>query len=245
MHSLGRMARFIRPYRRIVVLLVLTVVLPVAMELIVPRLLQYIIDKGIRFQDLRAITRGSSIMLGAALIGALATLGQGFCRAWLAQGLAYDMRNELFAHIQALSFSNLDKMHTGKLMTRISSDVDVVRMFTSAGLSLLMRTTLMVAGSTVMLVLTDWQLSLVMLALLPVAAGVIWALLRLARPVFTLVQQRLAALNTVVQENLAGAQVIKAFVREKYEIGRFAESNVDYMEQNIRVGRLMAIALPV
>ena len=245
MHSLGRMARFIRPYRRIVVLLVLTVVLPVAMELIVPRLLQYVIDKGIRVKDLTAITRGSSIMLGAALIGALATLGQGFCRAWLAQGLAYDMRNELFAHIQALSFSNLDKMHTGKLMTRISSDVDVVRMFTSAGLSLLMRTTLMVAGSTVMLVLTDWQLSLVMLALLPVAAGVIWALLRLARPVFTLVQQRLAALNTVVQENLAGAQVIKAFVREKYEIGRFAESNADYMEQNIRVGRLMAIALPV
>jgi ATP-binding cassette subfamily B protein len=96
-----------------------------------------------------------------------------------------------------------------------------------------------------MLVLTDWQLSLVMLALLPLAAGVIWALLRLARPVFTLVQQKLAALNTVVQENLAGAQVIKAFVREKYEIGRFAGSNVDYMEQNIRVGRLMAIALPV
>jgi len=245
MHSLGRMARFIRPYRRIVVLLVLTVVLPVAMELIVPRLLQYIIDKGIRVQDLRAITRGSSIMLGAALIGALATLGQGFCRAWLAQGLAYDIRNELFAHIQALSFSNLDKMHTGRLMTRISSDVDVVRMFTSAGLSLLMRTTLMVVGSTVMLVLTDWQLSLVMLALLPLAAGVIWALLRLARPVFTLVQQKLAALNTVVQENLAGAQVIKAFVREKYEIGRFAGSNADYMEQNIRVGRLMAIALPV
>lgn len=245
MHSLGRMARFVRPYRRIVVLLVLTVVLPVAMELIVPRLLQYIIDQGIRVQDLSAITRGSSIMLGAALIGALATLGQGFCRAWLAQGLAYDMRNELFAHIQALSFSNLDKMHTGKLMTRISSDVDVVRMFTSAGLSLLMRTTLMVAGSTVMLVLTDWQLSLVMLALLPVAAGVIWALLRLARPVFTLVQQKLAALNTVVQENLAGAQVIKAFVREKYEIDRFAGSNADYMEQNIRVGRLMAIALPV
>jgi len=245
MHSLGRMARFIRPYRRIVVLLVLTVVLPVAMELIVPRLLQYIIDQGIRVQDLRAITRGSSIMLGAALIGALATLGQGFCRAWLAQGLAFDMRNELFTHIQALSFSNLDKMHTGRLMTRISSDVDVVRMFTSAGLSLLMRTTLMVVGSTVMLVLTDWQLSLVMLALLPLAAGVIWALLRLARPVFTLVQQKLAALNTVVQENLAGAQVIKAFVREKYEIGRFAGSNVDYMEQNIRVGRLMAIALPV
>jgi ATP-binding cassette subfamily B protein len=134
------MARFIRPYRRIVVLLVLTVVLPVAMELIVPRLLQYIIDEGIRVQDLRAITRGSSIMLGAALIGALATLGQGFCRAWLAQGLAFDMRNELFTHIQALSFSNLDKMHTGRLMTRISSDVDVVRMFTSAGLSLLMRT---------------------------------------------------------------------------------------------------------
>lgn len=245
MSSLKDMARFVRPYRWVAVLLVLTVVLPVAMELTVPRLLQYIIDRGIRASDIAAIVRGSSIMLVAALIGALATLGQGFCRAWLSQGMAFDMRNELFTHVQRFSFGNLDHMQTGQLITRLSSDVDVVRMFTSTGLSLLLRALLMVTGSLVMIVLTDWQLSLVMLVVLPIAAVVIWGLMRLARPVFTVVQQKLAALNTIVQENLAGVQVVKAFVREKFEIGRFKDHNITYMQQNIKVGRLMAIALPL
>ena len=244
MRSLRRMGRFVRPYRWIAVLLLLTVVLPVAMELLVPRMLQYVIDRGISARDMGAIVRASLVMLGAALIGALATLGQGFCRAWLSQGLAFDMRNELFAHIQAFSFGNLDHMHTGKLMTRLSSDVDVVRMFTSSGLSLLLRALLMVTGSVVMLALTDWQLSLIMLVLLPIAAAVIWGVMQLARPLFAVVQQKLAALNTIVQENLAGARVVKAFVREKFQTDRFEVYNIDYMEQNIQVGRLMAVALP-
>jgi ATP-binding cassette subfamily B multidrug efflux pump len=244
MSSLRRTVRFVRPYRWIAVLLVLTAILPVAVELAVPRLLQYVVDQGIRAGEMGAIARGSLIMLGAALIGALSTLGQGYCRAWLSQGLAFDMRNELFAHIQTFSFGNLDTMHTGQLMTRLSSDVDVVRMFTSSGVALLLRALLMILGSVIMLALTDWQLSLVMWALLSAAGVLIWSVMRLARPLFTVVQERLAALNTIVQESLAGAQVVKAFVREKYQIDRFEDDNLAYMEQNIQVGRLMAIAFP-
>jgi ATP-binding cassette subfamily B multidrug efflux pump len=184
-------------------------------------------------------------MLGAATIGALATLGQGVCRAWLSQGLAYDMRQALFAHVQAFSFGNLDQVHTGQLITRLSSDVDVVRMFTSSGLSLILRALLMIIGSVVMLLLTDWQLSLVLLALLPSAAALIWGVMKLARPLFTVVQQKLAALNTIVQENLTGVRVVKAFVREAFENTRFADRNLDYMQQNIRVGRIMNVVLPV
>jgi ATP-binding cassette subfamily B multidrug efflux pump len=244
MKSLQRLVRFVQPYRWVVVLLVLSVVLPVAMELIVPRMLQFVIDQGIRPGDMPAILRGSSIMLGAALISALATLGQGFCRAWLSQGLAYDMRNELFTHVQSFSFGNLDHMQTGQLMTRLSSDVDVVRIFASTGLSLMLRAMLMIAGSLVMLILTDWQLSLVMLVLLLITGVLIGGVIRAARPLFTMVQQKLAALNTLVQENLAGVQVVKAFVREHFEISRFEDHNIDYMRQNIKVGRLMAMALP-
>ncbi|GAB4526700.1 MAG: ABC transporter ATP-binding protein [Anaerolineae bacterium] len=225
--------------------MVLSVILPVAMELVVPRALQFVIDQGIRATDMEAVIQGSLMMLAAAGISALATLGQGFCRAWLSQGMAYDMRNELFAHIQTFSFGNLDHMQTGQLMTRLSSDVDIVRIFASTGLSLLMRAVLMIAGSLVMLFLTDWQLSLIMLALLPATGVFIWRIIRLAHPLFTAVQQKLAALNTLVQENLAGVQVVKAFVREQFEISRFEDHNTDYMRQNIRVGRLMAIALPV
>jgi ATP-binding cassette subfamily B protein len=149
----------VRPYRWTVVFMVLTTILPVAMELIVPRQLQVVVDGGIRAGDMDVILHGSITMFGAALIGAVATLGQGYFRAYLSQGLAFDMRNALFGHIEAFSFGNLDHLQTGQLMTRISSDVDVVRMFSSNGLSLLLRASLMVVGSLVLVIITDWQLS--------------------------------------------------------------------------------------
>ncbi len=206
----------------------------VATELVVPRALQIVIDQGIRAGSMTAVWRGVLFMLGAAVGGALATLGQGVFRARLSQGIAFDMRNDLFNHIQSLSFSKLDEMQTGGLMTRISSDVDIIRMFSSNGLSLMLRALLMIIGSVIMIVLTDVQLSLVMLAWL--AGVVICAFIHTASPLFLVVQQKLSALNTVIQENLAGIRVVKAFVRENDEISRFDEYNADYMQQNIRVG---------
>jgi len=245
MKSLKRMLPFLRSYRWIAFWLVVTVILPVAMELLVPRALLYIIDEGIEPGDMTAIWRGAGLMLVTALTGALATLGQGVCRALLAQGLAYDMRNRLFAHIQTFSFANLDKLHTGQLMTRLSSDVDQVRGFSSHGLSLLLRALLMLIGSVVMMFVIDAQLAIITLIILPLAGLLIWGLMNLARPLFMVVQEKLSALNTSVQENLAGEQVVKAFVRERFEIERFAGHNDNYMRENIKVGRLMAVALPV
>ena len=121
----------------------------------------------------------------------------------------------------------------------------VVRMFSSAGLSLLLRVLLMIIGSIVMLLLTDWQLSLVMFAVAGVSGVFIFYLMTQATRLFTAVQQKLDVLNTVVQENLAGMQVVKAFVRSGYEIDQFSLSNVDYRERNIEVGRLMAVAMPI
>ena len=245
MNSLKRMIPFVRPYRWIAFLLVITVVLPVAMELIVPRALRYVIDQGIEPQQMDAILRGSALMLVSAILGSLATLGQGVCRAQLSQGLAYDMRNRLFAHIQTFSFANLDQMQTGQLMTRLSSDVDMVRGFVSNGLALLLRAVLMVLGSLVLMITTDLKLSIIMLVMLPLAALLIGAVMWLARPLFIVVQEKLSALNTLVQENLAGVQVVKAFVRERFEILRFQDYNKAFMRENIRVGRLMAVAMPV
>ncbi len=244
MKALKRVLPFIRPYTWIAFFMLITTVLPVVMELIVPRALRTVIDQGITPGDMAAIWRGSAVMLVTAVIGAIATLGQGYCRAELSQGLAFDLRNKLFAHIQTFSFANLDQMQSGQLMTRLSSDVDMVRMFFSAGLALLLRAILMITGSVVLMALIDWQLTLVMAVLLPLAGVVIAVVMRLAQPLFVVVQQKLGALNTIVQENLAGVQVVKAFVRERYEIGRFETYNADYMTQHITVGRLLAVALP-
>ncbi len=244
MTNLKRLFPFTRPYRLVLYLTLITTFLPVAMELIVPRALRYVIDQGIILSDMDVIWRGSGLMLATALIGAIATLAQGYYRAQLSQGLAYDLRDKLFAHIQTLSFANLDQMQTGQLMTRLSSDVDMLRLFFSAGLALLIRTLGMIIGSVVLMAFTDWQLTLVMAVLLPIAGLLLWSILRLVQPMFFLVQEKLGGLNTIVQENLAGVQVVKAFVREHYEIDRFAGFNSDYRDENINVGRLMAMALP-
>ncbi len=245
MNSLRRMGRFVRPYTWIAIFLVITVVLPVAMELAVPRALGYVIDQGIIPANMEAILRGTGVMLALAFAGAAATLGQGVCRALLSQGLAYDMRGELFAHIQTFSFANLDQMQTGELMTRISSDVDLVRMFIGNGLALMLRFGLMIIGSMVMLFIIDWQLALIIFILMPLAIVVIWLVLHFAQPLFVIVQEVLSKLNTAVQENLAGVQVVKAFVRERFEISRFQAINDEYMAQHIKVGQLMAVAMPV
>jgi len=245
MNSLQRIAPFVKPYTWVAILLAITVVFTVVTTLIVPSALSYVIDQGIKNSDMVVIVQGSIFMLVAAFVGALATLGQGVLRAQLSQGLAYDMRNAMFAHIQTFSFANLDYMQTGQLITRLSSDVDQVRLFVSTGLALLLRSGLMVMGSVVMMFVIDWQLALIMLVLLPLAALLIWVTLRLAQPLFAVVQQKLAALNTIVQENMAGVQVVKAFVRERFEIDRFQDYSDDYMEENIKVGRLMSVALPL
>ena len=245
MQSLWRISRFMKPYGWYVFFGFWTTVLPVAMELSVPRLLQFMIDEGIRPRMLDMILLGAFWMFIAAMIGAASTLGQGYCRAVVSQGVAFDLRHALFRHIQSLSFANLDQMQTGRLMTRVSSDVDVVHMFASAGLALLLRVLLMIVGSIVMLLLTDWQLSLIMFAVAGVSAVFIRYLMQRATSLFTVVQQKLGALNTLVQENLAGIQVVKAFVRGRFEIDQFSASNDDYRERNIEVGVLIAVSMPV
>jgi len=245
MKSLIRTFKFMLPYRGYLFFGFWATVLPVAMELSVPRLLQFMIDEGIRPRSMDIILQGAFMMFGAAMIGAVSTLGQGYCRAVVSQGLAFDIRHALFRHIQSLSFANLDQMQTGRLMTRVSSDVDVVRMFSSAGLALLLRVILMIVGSMIMLLLTDWQLSLVMFAVAGISGIFIRYLMLRSTRLFTIIQQKLDALNTLVQENLAGIQVVKAFVRNRFEIERFSERNLDYRQRNIEVGNLLAVAMPL
>ncbi len=245
MTSLFRIFRYLKPYSWYLFFGFWTTVLPVMMELSIPRLLQFIIDEGIMPQSMAIILQGAGLMFLAALVGALSTLGQGYCRAVVSQGLAFDIRYDLFNHIQSLSFANLDQMKTGRLMTRISSDVDVVRMFSSAGLALLLRVILMIFGSMILIITIDWQLSLIMFTVVLVSAVFIRYIILKATVLFGVVQRKLGSLNTLVQENLAGIQVVKAFVRSRYAIDKFAVFNADYREKNIEVGNLMAIAMPI
>jgi ATP-binding cassette subfamily B protein len=234
-----------KPYRVLLIVSVGLLVISILMMLVVPRLLQYIIDEGITPGEMSVILQGSLVMLVAALIGAAATVFQAIFMARVSEGMAYDIRNELIDRIQTLSFGNLDILQTGQLMTRVSSDVDVVKMFSNMGLMMIIRAVMMMIGSLGFLIVTDWKLSLIMIVLIPLLVVIFLSFARRAGPLFMIVQQKLADLNTVVQESLAGVQVVKAFVREEYEIERFEDRNTSYMLQYIKVGRMMAVAFPI
>ena len=245
MKSLRKIVKYLRPYSRWVYIALGLVVLEALAQLVVPRLLEYVIDQGITPAVMRVITTGALLMLGAALVGAVATVMRAIYSAKFSQSMAYDLRNDLFTRIETFSFGNLDHMQTGQLITRVSSDVDVVRMFASMGLMMIIRAVVMLVGSLFFLISTNARLSMIMLVVIPTVAVVFVVLAKIAQPLFKRLQERLAVLNTVVQENLAGVEVVKAFVREDHEIERFGDANTAYMQQALKVNRLMAVAFPI
>jgi ATP-binding cassette, subfamily B, multidrug efflux pump len=146
--------------------------------------------------------------------------------------------------VQSFSFGNLDELKTGNLITRSTSDINMTQMIVMMFLRILTRAPIWAIGASVLLVITSPKLALLMAAFIPVILIFITWFARKVRPMFLWVQKRLDRLNTVLQENLSGVRVVKAFVRERHEIERFEGANVELMEKNIQVMRLVAILMP-
>ncbi len=216
-----------------------------ATRLVIPRLTQAAIDNGIAAGQVNVVVWAALGTVGLAIAGSIFSFLQGVWAARTAQGIAYDLRNQLYAKIQSLSFSYHDRAQTGQLLTRATSDVDVVRMFVGQGFIQLLNALFMMVGSVLLLFVTDWQLALVILVLVPATFGLFLFFASKARPLFTQIQQRLADLNTVLQENLVGVRVVKAFARESYEAQRYAQANQNLFDLSVVVGRLFAMAMPL
>ncbi|MBE9507649.1 MAG: ABC transporter ATP-binding protein, partial [Chloroflexi bacterium] len=245
MKHLWRALSYLKRYWLLAAGALLGLIISTAANLAIPRLTQTIIDDGIAAGRLPVVIAAAMGTVGAGLAGALFSLVQGVLSARTAQGVAYDLRNQLYAKIHALSFSYHDRAQTGQLLTRATSDVDVVQAFVGMGFIQLLSAILMLVGSIAFLFATNWQLALVMLVLAPLTLGVFGLFASKARPLFKMIQQRLADLNTTLQENLVGVRVVKAFAREPYEAQRYAQANQNLFDLNLIVGRLIAIGLPL
>lgn len=161
------------------------------------------------------------------------------------QDVAFDLRNDLYAKVQKLSFSYHDQNQTGQLMVRATDDVEKVRLFIGQGLLQLVGALILLVGTLIILFRTNPGLTLVILPILPAAVIVFMIFGTISQPLFTKVQVRLSALNTVLQESLAGIRVIKAFTREVQETARFNESAQYLMKQQIGVSRTLAFLFPL
>lgn len=184
------------------------------------------------------------ILVFAVMRGVFSFL-QSFMAEQTSHGLAFDLRNAIFSKIQRMSFSFYDRNQTGQLMVRATDDVERVRTFVAQGLVLVAQSFLLLTGALIVLAFTNWQLTLVILPILPIALAVFVVFGRLSQPLFGEVQARLARLNTILQENIAGIKVVKAFTREPYEEQRFDRAATALMEQQIKVNRIFAFLFPV
>ena len=244
MSSLRRFVIFLGPYRVQAVLSLSLLFAMVAADLLIPRLTQRIIDHGILAMDLRVVITTSLVMLGASAVSAALALANNYLSVRVAMSVGADVRSALIRKVQTFSFGNLDRLQTGRLIVRSTSDVNMVQMMVMLSLRILTRAPIWVIGATVLLVLTSHRLALMMAAFVPVIVLMVWLFSRRLQPLFLGVQGRLDRLNTVLQENLAGVRVVKAFVRARHEEERFDEANEGLMVKTIEVTELLAVFIP-
>lgn len=238
------MIHYIKPYWKTVVLSTLMLICVIAVDLAMPRLLQRIVDQGIARHDLKLIVQTSLLMITMSVLGAGLAVGNTVLAVRVSQSFGYDVRSALFRKIQTLSFGDLDRLQTGQLMVRLSTDVSLVQMVVMMGLRMLMRAPLMMVGSMLMMIVTSRELAAIMLVLLPATLALVYLFATKTQPLFAQVQRKLDRLNTVLQENLAGVRVVKAFVRADYEAARFDQTNVALTQQNVRVAEFMTVLFP-
>lgn len=243
--DLLRALRFVRRYIPHAAGAVLAVLAASAADLITPQLLRRIIDVGIARSRVDVIVRTSLLLVGVAVLGGVATFLKSYLSAKASHGAAFDMRNAIFAKLQRLSFSYHDRAQTGQLITRVTSDVDLVRDFVGGGLVQAVSAAIMLVGAVALLLAMNWRLALVALLTIPATVFVLLRFVGSLGPTFRVFQQRLATLNSVLQENIAGVRVVKAFAREDFEAQRYRAADEQLLSQGFVVRRTVSNAFPL
>ncbi len=244
MKSIKALMKYLRPYWLWATLAPLLMTLEVAMDLMQPRMIQRIVDEGLAQLNMPIVIHTGLWMVGFAFLGALGGIGCTVFSVLAAMGFGTDLREALFTKVQSLSFANLDELETGQLVTRLTNDVVQIQELVSMMLRIMVRSPLLLLGSLMMVIVTSPRLAVLLLILVPLVTGLLVWVIKKAYPLFGEVQRKLDDLNTVMQENLAGVRVVKAFVRAAHEIARFGRVNDALMNQIVRAARVLAVTWP-
>ncbi|RYG35770.1 ABC transporter ATP-binding protein [bacterium] len=236
--------RFLRPYRRWAILAPAFMALEVAMDLMMPKLVQGIVDRAIATSDQTLVLQYGAAMLGATLIALVGGIACSINAVIAAQSFGTDLRRALYQKVQSLSFGNLDKSETGTLVTRLTNDVTQVQDMVLMVLRGMVRAPLLLFGSLIMATITSPRLAVLFFVLIPLVLGFLIFIVRRTYPIFGEVQRRLDGLNTRLQENLAGVRVVKAFARSEFERQRFGETNANLRDKNVVTARFGAVTGP-
>jgi ATP-binding cassette subfamily B protein len=245
MSDIRRVLKYLYPYKRESIIATILLAFVVIADLSIPRLVQAIIDDGVTKGNMNVILWTSLLMIGASALSAALSIANTYFSVKASRGFEADLREAIFKKIQTFSFGNLDDLNTGQLLTRLTSDLNMIQIVVSMGLRMFTRAPLMFLGSFGIMFATNPSLATVILALLPVTLALVTIFIRLVRPLFTKVQERLDSLNQVLQENLTGIRVVKAFVRSDHENKRFEKANTELYDISLKMTRYTSIFFPI
>lgn len=244
MKRLLQLSTYLKPYWKEAAISVFFLVCVVFMDLAIPRLVQRIIDQGILPGNIQVVTHTTLVMLGISVLNTLFAIGNNVLSVNAAEAFARDLREALFRKVQELSFSNLDQLKTGNLIVRLTSDIAILQQTYRMSLRIGVRAPLLIAGSLMLMFSTNQALTLRMLPLLLFTGAVVIFFIIKLGPLFSQVQNKLDGLNTVLQENIAGVRVVKAFVRREHEEERFETANQAFTEVHIKIMRFFSSFSP-
>lgn len=240
-----KLVKYLKPHWYFVLLAPLFMVIEVGMDLMQPRLMASIIDDGVMVKDLAYIQSTGLKMLLVALIGLLGGLGCTVFASYASVNFAADLREDLYERVQSFAFKQLDRFSGGQLVTRLTNDVTQLQNFVEMVLKIFVRAPLTTIGSVIMAVMISPVLTLILLFSIPLLIIVLFFLFRFAFPLFSKVQDMLDKVNNVLQENLRGMRLVKAFVRGKFEQSKFDKRNTDYTDFAVKAFRIMAFNMPM
>lgn len=240
-----KLSKYLKPYALFAVLTPLSMVGEVLGDLLQPKLMSKIVDDGVLGQDMDLIIRTGLLMLLVLIGGGACGIAASAFGGIASQSFSRDLRVDVFKRVMGLSFEQTDKFTTGSLVTRLTADITAIQQMVDFMLRMLVRDSLLFFGGIIMMLTLNVRFGIIILCALPIEIIMVIVILKKANPYYSIVAKRLDSVNSVVQENVTGARVVKAYVREDTEEKRFDDANISLMESNLRVQTLMAILQPL
>ena len=240
-----KLSSYLKPYWLFAILSPLLMMGEVAVDLMQPKLMASIISEGVLKQNLPFIINTGVKMLVLVIIGGFMGIMCAYTASVAAQGFGNDVRVDAFKRVMHLSLQQTDSFTTGSLITRMTNDITTVQDLVQSILRMFVRAPMFLLGGLIMCLNLNVNFGYVMLCSIPLQAAIVIMMVWRGNPLFTAVQKKIDRVNSVVQENIGGARVIKAYTREDYEIKRFDGANRDYRNTNLRVMELMSSIMPL
>ncbi|KIL48242.1 ABC transporter ATP-binding protein [Jeotgalibacillus soli] len=240
-----RILSFLTPYRLAIIIALFLMLIELTVELIQPLLIAHIIDEGILKEDLSVVLLWGGVLIGCSFIAFFSGVVNSFYSSHVSQSFGFDVRKSLYDKVQAFSFTNFSQFPTSSLITRLTNDVTMLQNTVFMSLRIMMRAPLLVIGSVIMAFFVSPGLALVLVIAVPLLVLFLVLIMRKAGALFKAVQRRVDHVNNVMQENLAGIRLIRAFLRENHEVTRFKQSSGALMEKTVSAFRLVEVTMPI